>query len=214
MTETANKTMVGGTHYLDMGVQPWDVVATWPAEQQIGFFRGNAVKYLMRMGTKDEQLQEVRKAQHYVQKLLEVLGVQEAHKTASEPDLVGPYANVGEKLSPPEDKWAGRTRFGSEAEERNLALRAALDAAGVAKPYQERILSNQGLTVDERNWFIDKYCPELKPGNADLRYDLFYHALNYRTAFGNEAAQQAWEELEACHKRLVERAVGCACNGK
>jgi hypothetical protein len=28
----------------------------------------------MRMGSKDESLQEIRKGQHYIQKLLEVLG--------------------------------------------------------------------------------------------------------------------------------------------
>lgn len=73
MTETANKTMVGGTHYLDMGVQPWDVVATWPAEQQVGVYRHGALKYIMRLGSKDASVQEVEKAVHYCQKLIEVL---------------------------------------------------------------------------------------------------------------------------------------------
>jgi hypothetical protein len=52
------------------------VVDTWPVEQQIGFYRGNALKYLMRMGAKDEALQEIKKAAHYTQKLIEVLSVQ------------------------------------------------------------------------------------------------------------------------------------------
>ena len=71
--EPACKTMVGGTHYLEMGVQPWDVVGTWPLEQRIGFFRGNALKYLMRMGTKDQQTTEIKKARHYIDRLLEEL---------------------------------------------------------------------------------------------------------------------------------------------
>ena len=63
----------GGDHYKKMDVQPWDVIDTWPLEQQIGFYRGNALKYTMRMGAKDEQLQEVKKARHYLDKLIEVL---------------------------------------------------------------------------------------------------------------------------------------------
>lgn len=71
--KTARDTQVGGDHYKKSTVQPWDVVDTWPIEQQIGFYRGNALKYVMRMGTKDENLREIRKAAHYLQKLAEVL---------------------------------------------------------------------------------------------------------------------------------------------
>lgn len=70
---SANAKQYGGTHYKDMGVEPWDVVDTWPIEQQIGYYRGGALKYVMRLGTKDEQLQEARKAGHYIEKLIEVL---------------------------------------------------------------------------------------------------------------------------------------------
>ena len=72
-TEKARDLQIGGDHYKGMGVEPWDVIDTWPIEQQIGFFRGNALKYVMRMGTKDENAQEIRKASHYLQKLAEVL---------------------------------------------------------------------------------------------------------------------------------------------
>lgn len=71
--QSARDIQVGGDHYKKAGVQPWDVVDTWPIEQQIGFHRGNALKYVMRMGTKDENLREIRKAAHYLQKLVEVL---------------------------------------------------------------------------------------------------------------------------------------------
>jgi hypothetical protein len=63
----------GGNHYKKMGVEPWDVVDTWPFEQRIGYYRGGALKYIMRMGSKDISLQEIRKGQHYIQKLLELL---------------------------------------------------------------------------------------------------------------------------------------------
>lgn len=71
--QRANERQEGGSHYKKMGVEPWDVVDTWPLEQRIGYYRGGALKYIMRMGSKDESLQEIRKGQHYIQKLLEVL---------------------------------------------------------------------------------------------------------------------------------------------
>lgn len=64
---------VGGSHYKTMKVQPWDVVDTWPIEQQIGAYRAGALKYLMRMGSKDESIQEIGKGIHYLEKLVEVL---------------------------------------------------------------------------------------------------------------------------------------------
>ena len=69
----ASKRQVGGSHYKDAGIQPWDVIDTWPIEQQIGAYRAGALKYIMRMGAKDEVAQEIRKAAHYCEKLAEVL---------------------------------------------------------------------------------------------------------------------------------------------
>jgi hypothetical protein len=76
-TPQASTRQVGGDHYVEMGVQPWDVVDTWPRDQRIGYYRGGALKYLMRMGSKDESPIEVAKGQHYIQKLLEVLNESE-----------------------------------------------------------------------------------------------------------------------------------------
>ena len=70
---TANAKQVGGVHYKKMKIQTWDVVDTWPIEQQIGYYRGNALKYIMRCGSKDEEQQEIGKGIHYLEKLLEVL---------------------------------------------------------------------------------------------------------------------------------------------
>ena len=69
----ASKRQVAGNHYKRMDVQPWDVVDTWPLEQRIGAYRFGALKYIMRMGSKDESAQEIAKGQHYMEKLLEVL---------------------------------------------------------------------------------------------------------------------------------------------
>lgn len=71
--QKANDKQVGGNHYKDMGVEPWDVIDTWPVEQRIGAYRAGALKYVMRMGTKDENVKELKKAGHYIEKLIEVL---------------------------------------------------------------------------------------------------------------------------------------------
>jgi hypothetical protein len=70
---TARQEQYGGDHYLNMGVQPWDVVDTWPIQQRIGYYRGGALKYIMRMGSKDESPKEIAKGHHYMRKLLELL---------------------------------------------------------------------------------------------------------------------------------------------
>lgn len=72
-SSAASTRQVGGDHYKTAGVQPWDVIDTWPREQRIGAYRAGALKYLMRMGSKDENAQEIAKGQHYMEKLLEVL---------------------------------------------------------------------------------------------------------------------------------------------
>jgi hypothetical protein len=69
----ARDTQIGGDHYKNMGIEPWDVVDTWPHEQRVGYYRGGALKYLMRMGSKDESPMEIAKGKHYMQKLLEVV---------------------------------------------------------------------------------------------------------------------------------------------
>ena len=71
--KTANAKQVGGDHYKKMGVEPWDVIDTWPLDQRIGAYRAGALKYLMRMGSKDEEVQEIGKGLHYLEKLIEVL---------------------------------------------------------------------------------------------------------------------------------------------
>jgi Protein of unknwon function (DUF3310) len=64
---------IGGTHYLDMPIQPWDVVDKGPKEQAVGFYRYNALKYIMRAGEKGLAKEDYQKALHYLEKLLEIL---------------------------------------------------------------------------------------------------------------------------------------------
>lgn len=70
----ASKDQHGGDHYRNMQISPWDVVDTWPLAERIGFYRGNLLKYTMRMHDKDAPEDNVGKANHYARKLAEVLG--------------------------------------------------------------------------------------------------------------------------------------------
>jgi GTP-sensing pleiotropic transcriptional regulator CodY len=63
----------GSAHYKQMQIEPWDVIDCWSFEQQVGYHRGNILKYTMRMGSKDERIKEAKKIRHYAEKLIEVL---------------------------------------------------------------------------------------------------------------------------------------------
>lgn len=70
--QAANERQVGGTHYKDMDIEPWEVIDTWSREQRIGFYRGCLLKYTMRMDA-GLPAEEIAKAEHLAQKLQEVL---------------------------------------------------------------------------------------------------------------------------------------------
>jgi len=68
---------IGGTHYVDMAIQPWDVMQALLSEEEfIGFIKGNIIKYSMRVGRKDGS-DDAAKALHYMEKLKELLSEQE-----------------------------------------------------------------------------------------------------------------------------------------
>ena len=71
--KAANSTQVGGDHYKKMDIQPWDVVDYGPKQQAVGFYRYNALKYIMRAGEKGDFKEDIQKAHHYLQKLLEII---------------------------------------------------------------------------------------------------------------------------------------------
>ena len=73
MSDSASDYQVGGTHYKDMPVEPWDVMhAVLTHEEWVGFLKGNAIKYAMRQGRKVDANDDGEKAKHYLQKLAEV----------------------------------------------------------------------------------------------------------------------------------------------
>ena len=70
----ANEYQIGGSHYKDMAVQPWDVMQVVLTHKEfVGFLKGNVIKYSMRQGKK-EGTDDGAKAMHYLAKLREVQG--------------------------------------------------------------------------------------------------------------------------------------------
>ena len=65
---TANKVQVGGEHYKKSIIQPWDYIVS----NRLGYLEGNIVKYVSRWKDKGGR-QDLEKAKHYLDKLLEVV---------------------------------------------------------------------------------------------------------------------------------------------
>lgn len=61
---------VGGTHYKDMPIEPWELMAgVLTPEEFRGFLKGNAIKYALRAGRKAGASDDAEKARHYLAKL-------------------------------------------------------------------------------------------------------------------------------------------------
>lgn len=67
MPMTVNEVQVGGDHYKKNAIQPWDYITS----NQLGYLEGNIVKYVSRWKDKGGR-QDLEKAKHYLDKLLEV----------------------------------------------------------------------------------------------------------------------------------------------
>ena len=63
---TANDVQVAGTHYKSKAIQPWDYIVA----NNLGYLEGNIVKYVSRWKDKGG-VDDLRKAQHYLTKLIE-----------------------------------------------------------------------------------------------------------------------------------------------
>lgn len=69
----ASDVQVGGDHYRSKAVQPWTAMQAWMTPEEFeGFLRGNVIKYVARYKDK-EGLQDVYKAKHYMERLIEHL---------------------------------------------------------------------------------------------------------------------------------------------
>jgi len=71
----ANDRQVGETqHYKKLSIQPWDAMEEWLSPDEFrGYLIGNSLKYLARAGKKGSYREDIQKAHHYLEKLLEVL---------------------------------------------------------------------------------------------------------------------------------------------
>ena len=66
---SANDKQVGGQHYKNLAVQPWDALEAWLSPEEFrGFLKGSAIAYLARGRELD-----LDKAIHYLEKLREVI---------------------------------------------------------------------------------------------------------------------------------------------
>lgn len=63
-----NDIQIGGQHYKQMTIQPWDAIQDWG----LGYFSGNVVKYVARYKNKGG-IEDLKKARHYLDKLIEVV---------------------------------------------------------------------------------------------------------------------------------------------
>ena len=63
----ANANQVGGDHYKNKAIQPWDYIAS----NNLGYLEGCVIKYVSRYKEKGG-IQDLQKAAHYLQKLMEV----------------------------------------------------------------------------------------------------------------------------------------------
>ena len=74
---SARENQVGGSHYSSMKVQPWDALDAWMTPEELrGYHKGVVIAYLAREKQKGGD-QDIRKAAHHLQKLVELLDKQD-----------------------------------------------------------------------------------------------------------------------------------------
>jgi hypothetical protein len=75
----ANARQEGGAHYKAHKYETWDVILDW----NLGYLDGNAVKYLSRWRLKGG-VQDLKKARHYIDKLIETVEFVEDYRKKHE----------------------------------------------------------------------------------------------------------------------------------
>jgi hypothetical protein len=79
----ANAMQVGGRHYKQLPIEPWDYIAA----NDLGFFEGNIIKYVTR-AAKTRNRDDLLKAQHCLSKLLEITPIEQEEQKRKEPSVV------------------------------------------------------------------------------------------------------------------------------
>lgn len=62
-----NDEQVGGRHYIEKAIQPWDYIIA----NKMGYLEGNIIKYVSRYKEKNG-VEDLIKAAHYLDKLIKV----------------------------------------------------------------------------------------------------------------------------------------------
>ena len=72
---TTNNPVDHPAHYTKGGVECIDAIKSSMSDEAfVGYCKGCVLKYLWRLGLKDNTLQDAKKAQWYLNKLIETLG--------------------------------------------------------------------------------------------------------------------------------------------
>jgi hypothetical protein len=58
----------GPEYYRSNGMQPWDVIDAF----ELDYYLGSVTKYVLRAGRKGSKLDDLRKAQHFLQRAVEI----------------------------------------------------------------------------------------------------------------------------------------------
>lgn len=67
----ANDSQIGGSHYTNKLIQPWEAMEAWMTLEAFqGFLMGNVIKYAARHSDKGG-VEDLKKARHYLDKLIE-----------------------------------------------------------------------------------------------------------------------------------------------
>lgn len=66
MSDTRKK-QIGGDHYARHPIQPWDIIDCY----KLGYYTGNAIKYILRMKDPDKRIEDLQKAIHYLEAEIE-----------------------------------------------------------------------------------------------------------------------------------------------
>jgi hypothetical protein len=81
----ANNKQIDGNHYKNKAIQPWDYITS----NNLGYLEGNIVKYVSRWKDKGGYA-DLKKAQHYLEKLLEIEGMKPKKEEYALPTIVPP----------------------------------------------------------------------------------------------------------------------------
>jgi hypothetical protein len=64
----ASERQVGGDHYRQFKIQVWDIID----EYELSYYAGLTLKYLLRAGSKGSRLEDLEKARHVLDKMIEL----------------------------------------------------------------------------------------------------------------------------------------------